>query len=170
MLLLVNTFLNRAFRKLRLSETNAMYFVSDKYFNRDNISIENRINPFCPTDQNQCCRLLRSYPNKYVICYTYSRLSLSRSPSVSLKYFEIPIPRHIRFPELRKQPYFINEYVIWFLKLEIRAYKKSILQKRRKFAPEEQFLLFSTIVYYCCCISMLKQGPDFHFEKSGYSR
>ena len=32
----------------------------------------------------------------------YSRLSLSRIPRDSLKYFEISVPRHIRFAELRK--------------------------------------------------------------------
>ena len=33
----------------------------------------------------------------------YSRLSLSRSPRDSLKYFMISVPLHIRFAELRKQ-------------------------------------------------------------------
>ena len=33
----------------------------------------------------------------------YSRLSLSRSPRDFLKYFEISVPRHIRFAELRKK-------------------------------------------------------------------
>ena len=33
----------------------------------------------------------------------YSRLSLSRIPRDSLKYFEISIPRHIRFAELKKK-------------------------------------------------------------------
>ena len=33
----------------------------------------------------------------------YSQLSLSRTPRDSLKYIEIPILRHIRFPELRKK-------------------------------------------------------------------
>ena len=32
----------------------------------------------------------------------YSRLSLSRTPRDSLKYFEISVLRHIRFAELRK--------------------------------------------------------------------
>ena len=32
----------------------------------------------------------------------YSRLSLSRSPRDSLKYFEIHVPRHIRFAQFRK--------------------------------------------------------------------
>ena len=46
----------------------------------------------------------------------YRRLSLSRSPRDFLKYFEISVPRHIRFTELRnksiEQPHFTNEYVI----------------------------------------------------------
>ena len=33
----------------------------------------------------------------------YSRLSLSRSPRDFVKYFEIAVPRHIRFAELRKK-------------------------------------------------------------------
>ena len=33
----------------------------------------------------------------------YSRLSLSRIPRDSLKYFEISVVRHIRFAELRKK-------------------------------------------------------------------
>ena len=33
----------------------------------------------------------------------YSRLSLSRIPRDSLKYFEISVPRHIRIAELRKK-------------------------------------------------------------------
>ena len=37
----------------------------------------------------------------------YSRLSLSRIPRDSLKYFEISVPRHIRFAEFRKK-YSIN--------------------------------------------------------------
>ena len=32
----------------------------------------------------------------------YSRLSLSRIPRDSLKYFEVSVVRHIRFAELRK--------------------------------------------------------------------
>ena len=35
--------------------------------------------------------------------FKYSRLSLSRIPRASLKYFEISVPRHIRFAEFRKK-------------------------------------------------------------------
>ena len=48
----------------------------------------------------------------------YSQLSLSRTPRDSLKYIEIPVLRHIRFPELRKtiwQPNVPKSYVIWLL-------------------------------------------------------
>ena len=37
------------------------------------------------------------------LSFQYSRLSLSRSPRDSLKYFEISVPRHIRFAELKKK-------------------------------------------------------------------
>ena len=52
-----------------------------------------------------------------VSLHIYSPLfSLSQSPRDSLKYFQISVPRHIRFAELRKnwteQPYFTNEYVV----------------------------------------------------------
>ena len=37
--------------------------------------------------------------------YKYSRLSLSRIPRDSLKYFEISVVRHIRFAGLRKKEF-----------------------------------------------------------------
>ena len=37
------------------------------------------------------------------VLHMYSRLSLSRIPRDSLKYFEISVVRHIRFAELRKK-------------------------------------------------------------------
>ena len=46
------------------------------------------------------------FPNKYRLNIPkseYSRLSLSRIPRDSLKYFEISVPRHIRFAELRNK-------------------------------------------------------------------
>ena len=43
----------------------------------------------------------------------YSRLSLSRSPRDSLKYFEISVSRHIRFAELRKK---INQKTIFHIR------------------------------------------------------
>ena len=44
-----------------------------------------------------------------------------------------------------------------------------ILWKRGEIAPEEQFLPLSTIFYYLM-LDLLKQGSDFLFEISGYSR
>ena len=39
---------------------------------------------------------------RHIIREIYSRLSLSRTLKDSLKYIEIPVLRHIRFPELRE--------------------------------------------------------------------
>ena len=39
---------------------------------------------------------------RYIV-YLYSRLSLSRIQRDSLKFFEISVPRHITFEELRKK-------------------------------------------------------------------
>ena len=44
-----------------------------------------------------------------------------------------------------------------------------ILRKRGEIAME-QFLLFSTIFFTYCHMFIFKQGPDFHFEISGYTR
>ena len=55
-------------------------------------------------------------------------ISKSKDP---LKHYEISIPRHIRFAELRKiqieQPNFTNKYVILLLKLKI--YTENIVEK-----------------------------------------
>ena len=66
----------------------------------------------------------------------YSRLSLSRTPRDSFKYFEISVPRHIRFAELRKKLIRLttfNKYMCnWTL--EVRDILK-ILWKRGEIAP-----------------------------------
>ena len=52
----------------------------------------------------------------------YNRLSLSRIQRDSVEYFEISVPRHIRFAELRRKirtTTLTNIYVIGLLKLEI---------------------------------------------------
>ena len=80
----------------------------------------------------------------------YSQLSLSRSPRDSVKYFEISIPRHIRFVEVRKKigtTIFTNEYNVYNLTPEVRDTLK-ILWKRGEIALQEQVLLFSTIFCY----------------------
>ena len=81
--------------------------------------------------------------------HLYSRLSLSRSPRVSLKYFVISEPRHIRFAELRKkieQPHLTNVYVIGLLKLEIRSYVENIVEMRRNCSLGAIFPLFHNIL------------------------
>ena len=47
--------------------------------------------------------VLAMSPHPYFFVVFYSRLWLSQSPRYSLKYFEISVPRHIRFAELRKK-------------------------------------------------------------------
>ena len=76
----------------------------------------------------------------------------------TLKHFEISVPRHIRFAELRKkkiitQPHFTNEYVVWRLKLEM--YWK-YCGKEEKLLLRSNFSSFSTIF---CYLSL-----DFHVK------
>ena len=54
------------------------------------------------SDLDLCCLLRYIGSNNSGKCDIYSRLSLSRIPRDSLKYFLISIPRHIRFAELGK--------------------------------------------------------------------
>ena len=72
----------------------------------------------------------------FSVLSTYSRLSLSRIPRDSLKYFEISVVRHIRFAELRKKLIRLttfNKYMCnWTLKFR---YKLKILWKRGEIAP-----------------------------------
>ena len=93
-------------------------------------------------------RIFKVLCEKYSI-YIYSRLSLSRIPRDSLKYFEISVLRHFRFAELGGKLIRLttfNKYMCnWTL--EIRDILK-ILWKRGEIAPLEQFLLFSTIFFY----------------------
>ena len=86
--------------------------------------------------------------------FKYSRHLLSRIPRDSLKYFEISIPWHIGFSELRKKirTTTFNKYIC-NLTPELRDILK-ILWKRGEIAPQEQFLLFSTtfllVVRFSC--------------------
>ena len=58
---------------------------------------ENKENlPWCKTKQENTS--LKNKRTEY-----YSRLSLSRSPRDSLEYFEISVPWHIRFAEVKKK-------------------------------------------------------------------
>ena len=66
----------------------------------------------------------------------YSRLSLSRIPRDSLKYFEISVVRHIRFAELRKKIIWLTTFnkLIGNWTFEVRDILK-ILYKRGEIAP-----------------------------------
>ena len=74
----------------------------------------------------------------------YSRLSLSRSPRDSLKYFEISVPQHIRFAELEKKNK-LNNHISQII-CNWTPEVLDILKILWKIA-EMQFLLFSTIFY-----------------------
>ena len=97
----------------------------------------------------------------------YSRLSVhvSRSRRDPLKHFTISVLQHIRCAELRnipiKQPSFTNEHLIWLLYSEI--YVENIVEKGRNSSYPQYFVT-------CCWISLLKQGSDFLFKISRYSR
>ena len=90
----------------------------------------------------------------------YSRLSLTRSRD-SLTYFEIYVPRHIRFAALSEKkiewPYFIHEFVIWLPKLEIYW----------KYCGKEEKLLLraiSPLFHNICCMLLnfhVKTGTRF---------
>ena len=58
-------------------------------------------------------------------------------------------------------------YIIGLLKLEIYC---KYYEKEEKLILREQFRLFSQHFVACCWIFMFRQGPDFHFEISGFSR
>ena len=76
----------------------------------------------------------------------YSRLSLSRSLRDSLKYFEISVPRHIRFAELRKK---INQTTTFHKRVcNLTPVKVEISLKYCGKEEKLQFLLFSTIFCY----------------------
>ena len=85
----------------------------------------------------ECLDLLRNLNDFMELSgLSYSRLSLSRIPRDSLKYFEISVVRHIRFAELRKKLILLttfNKYMCnWTL--EVRDILK-ILWKRGEIAP-----------------------------------
>ena len=89
----------------------------------------------------------------------YSRLSLSRIPRDSLKYFEISEPRHIRFAELRKKnrTTTFNKYICYWT-LEIRDILKNIVEKRRNCSLGAISPLFYNI--FLPVVSFLCLGRD----------
>ena len=94
----------------------------------------------------------------FILKTKYSRLSSSRSPWDFQKYFEVCVPRHIRFAELRKN----NHISQWICNLthEVRDVLK-ILWKRGKIAPMEQLHLFSTIFCYLLLDFHVQTGSRF---------
>ena len=96
----------------------------------------------------------------YICQKIYSRLSLSRSPRESLKYFKISVPRHnyqiCRIEEKINQTTIFHKWIC-NLTPEVRDILK-ILWKRGEIAPEEQFLLFSTIFCYLLLDFHVKTG------------
>ena len=62
----------------------------------------------------------------------YSRLSISRTPRDCLKYIEIPVLRHIRFPELRKKSdHQMYQIHMSFDSFTLGIYIKTIVEKGR---------------------------------------
>ena len=85
--------------------------------------------------------------------HLYSRLSLSWSPWHSLKYFEISVPRYIKFAELRKKINRTTTFHKWICNLtpEVKRSRISkILWKRGEIAP--------------CCSIFCYQLLDFHVK------
>ena len=82
-------------------------------------------------------------------CSNYSRLSLSRIPRDTLKYFEISVLRHIRFAELRKKLIRLttfNKYMCnWAL--EVRDILKILWKRARNCSLEAISPLFHNIFY-----------------------
>ena len=52
-------------------------------------------------NKKNCQKISQHYLKRKT--FKYSRLSLSRSPRGSLKYFKISVPQHIRLAELKKK-------------------------------------------------------------------
>ena len=75
----------------------------------------------------------RHCPSIYSTVSIYSRLSLSRSARDSMEYFEISVPRHIRFAELRKTINRTTTFNKWICNLtpDVKRYIENIVEKRR---------------------------------------
>ena len=88
------------------------------------------------------------------VCSRYSRLSLSRTPRGSLKYMEIPVLRHIRFGELKKNLTTKRPKFICNLTPLLKIYVIKLLWKRGEIAPKEQFSsylqYFLPVVKFLC--------------------
>ena len=82
----------------------------------------------------------------------YSRLSLSRIPRDSLKYFEISILRHIRFAELREKLIRLTTFnkCMCNWTLEVRDILKNIVEKKRNCSLGAISPIFHNIFFTCC--------------------
>ena len=103
-------------------------------------------------------------------CKVQSTLVISNSKGLSKILRDIPTStyQNCRIEEKINRTTTFNKCICnWTL--GIRDILK-ILWKRGEIAPLEQFLLFSTIFCYLLLDFIFRQGPDFHFEISGYSR
>ena len=107
-------------------------------------SRQNKTKGICnPSQSNTSCKA-------EIQCTTmYSRLSLSWIPRDSLKYFEISVPRHIRFAELGKKLIPLttfNKYMCnWTL--EVKDNIENIVEKRRNCSLGAISPLFHNIFY-----------------------
>ena len=96
-----------------------------------------------------CVSALKRLPILYYC--TYSRLSLSRSPRNSLEYFEISVPRHTWFAELRKTINRTTTFNKWVCNLTPEV-KRNI----------EYFVAkFSTIFWYLLLDFHVRTGTRF---------
>ena len=86
----------------------------------------------------------------------YSRLSLSQSPRDSLKYFEISLPRDIRFADLRKTINWTNTFHKWICKLtpEVGDILEIFVEMRRNcslgvISPLFHIILLAVVRFPC---------------------
>ena len=89
--------------------------------------------------------------NAHYFRIVYSRLSLSRIPRDSLKYFEISVVQHIRFAELRKKIIWLTTFnkLIGNWTFEVRDILK-ILWKRGGAISPLFYNIFPSVVRFSC--------------------
>ena len=111
---------------------------------------------------HKSCPLCTKWPKIYLVypdplkqdlhqfVIKYSPLSLSQGPRDALKYFEISVPRHIRFAELRKKINRTTTFHKWINNLmpEFRDILK-ILWKRGEIAPLFHNILLPIVRISC---------------------
>ena len=105
----------------------------------------------------------------FLLTITVDSRYLERGP---LKHFEISVLRHIRLVVLRKKNHLKTKIYKWLCNLTplIRNIYWKYCGKGEKLLPMSNFSSFPQYFATWFEISVLKQGPDFLFEISGYSR